>query len=48
MPPVARSDLTPTGKLRIGVNLGNFLLVTKDKASGNLSGVTVAPPALAE
>lgn len=41
MPPAARSDLTPTGKLRIGVNLGNFLLVTKDKASGNLSGVVV-------
>lgn len=41
MPAAARSDLTPTGKLRIGVNMGNFLLVTKDKASGNLSGVVV-------
>ena len=39
--PAARSELTPTGKLRIGVNLGNFLLVTKDPASGTLSGVVV-------
>jgi polar amino acid transport system substrate-binding protein len=26
--PAARSELTPTGKLRIGINYGNFLLVT--------------------
>jgi polar amino acid transport system substrate-binding protein len=25
----ARSELTPTGKLRVGINYGNFLLVTK-------------------
>jgi len=26
--PAARSELTPTGKLRVGINHGNFLLVT--------------------
>src|SRR5262245_56778125 len=26
--PAARSELTPTGKLRVGLNHGNFLLVT--------------------
>jgi len=27
--PAAKSELTPTGKLRVGINYGNFLLVTK-------------------
>ena len=27
--PVAKSELTPTGKLRVGINYGNFLLVTR-------------------
>ena len=39
MTPTAKSELTPAGKLRVGVNLGNFLLVTKDPASGELRGV---------
>ena len=28
-PAAAKSELTPTGKLRVGINYGNFLLVTK-------------------
>jgi polar amino acid transport system substrate-binding protein len=28
-PAAAKSELTPTGKLRVGINFGNFLLVTK-------------------
>jgi polar amino acid transport system substrate-binding protein len=27
--PALKSELTPTGKLRVGINYGNFLLVTK-------------------
>ena len=39
IPAAVRSELLPTGKLRVGVNLGNFLLVNKDPASGELRGV---------
>jgi polar amino acid transport system substrate-binding protein len=39
MTPTQKSELTPTGKLRVGVNLGNFLLVNKDAATGELRGV---------
>ena len=39
MNPTAKSELIPTGKLRVGVNLGNFLLVNKDAATGELRGV---------
>jgi len=39
MNPKAKSELTPSGKLRVGVNLGNFLLVNKDPATGELRGV---------
>ena len=35
----ARSELAPTGKLRVGVNHGNFLLVQKDKVSGEIRGI---------
>jgi polar amino acid transport system substrate-binding protein len=35
----AKTELTPGGKLRVGVNLGNFLLVNKDAATGELRGV---------
>jgi len=35
----AKEELTPRGKLRVGVNLGNFLLVNKDPATGELHGV---------
>jgi polar amino acid transport system substrate-binding protein len=37
--PAARAELSPTGKLRVAVNLSNFLLVTKDPATGNMNGV---------
>jgi len=39
--PAARSELAPTGKLRIGINYGNFLLVNKDPASGEYRGIAV-------
>lgn len=35
-----RAALAPTGTLRIGVNLSNFLLTARD-AAGNISGVAV-------
>jgi polar amino acid transport system substrate-binding protein len=36
-----RSDLAPTGKLRVGINYGNPVLATKDPTSGELRGVAV-------
>jgi polar amino acid transport system substrate-binding protein len=39
--PSLRSDLAPTGKLRVGINYGNPVLATRDAASGELSGVAV-------
>jgi polar amino acid transport system substrate-binding protein len=39
--PAARSELAPTGKLRVGINYGNFLLVNKDPASGEYRGIAV-------
>ena len=39
IPQKAKEELTPSGKLRVGVNLGNFLLVNKDPATGELRGV---------
>ena len=39
--PAVRADLTPTGKLRVGVNLGNFLLTAKDPATGESRGIVV-------
>ena len=35
----ARAELASTGKLRVAVNLSNFLLVAKDPASGEMHGV---------
>jgi polar amino acid transport system substrate-binding protein len=32
--PDLRSELAPTGVLRVGINTGNFLLVNPDRASG--------------
>ena len=32
--PAVRADLVATGKLRVGINYGNFILAQKDKASG--------------
>jgi polar amino acid transport system substrate-binding protein len=40
-PPAARSELAPTGKLRVGLILSNQVLVTKDPQTGELRGVTV-------
>src|SRR3989475_13068048 len=34
VPPAARADLAPTGKLRAGVNYGAFILAVKDPATG--------------
>jgi polar amino acid transport system substrate-binding protein len=39
--PSLRSDLAPTGKLRVGVNYGNPVLATRDRVSGELQGVAV-------
>ncbi len=39
--PAARSELAPTGKLRVGINLGNFLLTATDPATGEFRGVAV-------
>src|SRR5256884_9490386 len=39
--PAARSELAPTGKLRVGINLQNFLLVNKERAGGEYSGIAV-------
>lgn len=35
----ARAELAAAGKLRVGVNHGNFLLVQKDKASSEIRGI---------
>ncbi len=37
--PTARADLAPMGKLRAGINYGNFLLATKDPASSAPRGI---------
>jgi polar amino acid transport system substrate-binding protein len=37
--PAVRSDLAPTGKLRAGINYGNFLLVKRDPAGGEPRGI---------
>jgi polar amino acid transport system substrate-binding protein len=39
--PALRSDLAPTGKIRVGVNYANPVLAKKDPQSGALSGVVV-------
>jgi len=41
VPPAARADLAPTGTLRAGINYGNFILATKDPASGESRGVAI-------
>ncbi|MBI4523585.1 MAG: transporter substrate-binding domain-containing protein [Deltaproteobacteria bacterium] len=37
--PAARSELAPTGRVRVGINYGNFLLVCRDPAGGEPGGV---------
>jgi polar amino acid transport system substrate-binding protein len=39
--PAIRADLAPTGRIRAGINYGNFILATKDQASGESRGVAV-------
>ncbi|HYB44302.1 MAG TPA: transporter substrate-binding domain-containing protein [Candidatus Methylomirabilis sp.] len=39
--PAVRADLAPTGKVRAGINYGNFILATKDKTTGESRGVAV-------
>lgn len=39
IPPAARSELAPNGKLRVGLNYGNFLLVLKDGPGGEPRGI---------
>lgn len=36
-----RSDLAPTGRLRVGINYGNPVLAARDPGSGDLRGVAV-------
>jgi polar amino acid transport system substrate-binding protein len=36
-----RTELAPTGKLRVGINLGNFLLTATDPATGEYRGIAV-------
>jgi polar amino acid transport system substrate-binding protein len=40
-PPAARSELAPTGTLRVGINLGNFLLTATDPSTGEYRGIAV-------
>jgi len=39
--PAVRADLAPTGKLRAAINYGNFILATKDRATGESRGVAI-------
>jgi polar amino acid transport system substrate-binding protein len=39
--PAVRADLAPNGTLRAGINYGNFILATKDPASGEPQGVAI-------
>jgi polar amino acid transport system substrate-binding protein len=41
LPPGVQSDLAPTGKLRVAINLGNPVLAQKDPATGEPRGVSV-------
>src|SRR5260221_329197 len=41
IPPAARSELAPTGTLRVGINVQNFLLVNKERVGGEYSGIAV-------
>src|SRR5215470_9503035 len=39
--PAVLADLAPTGRIRAGINYGNFILATKDRATGESRGVAV-------
>ena len=40
--PATRAELAPTGALRVGIFTGNPVIANKNKATGELSGTTVA------
>ena len=39
--PAVRADLASTGTLRAAINYGNFILATKDRATGESRGVAI-------
>jgi len=39
--PAVRTDLAPAGALRVGINYGNFILATRDAATGESRGVAI-------
>ena len=39
--PAVRQDLAPSGTLRVAINYGNFILATKDAATGESKGVAI-------
>jgi polar amino acid transport system substrate-binding protein len=39
--PAVRADLAPTGTLRAAINYGNFILATKEPATGQSRGVAI-------
>src|SRR5689334_9978708 len=39
--PAVLADLAPTGKLRAGINYGNFVLATRDPVTGEARGIAV-------
>jgi polar amino acid transport system substrate-binding protein len=39
--PAVRADLAPGGKLRAAINYGNFILATRDTATGESRGVAI-------
>jgi polar amino acid transport system substrate-binding protein len=41
IPAAVRTDLAPTGTLRAAVNYGNFILATRDPATGESRGVAI-------
>src|SRR5437868_2918837 len=41
IPPIARAELVPKGKLRVGLIMSNQVLVSKDAGTGEIRGVTV-------
>ena len=41
VPPAARSELAPSGTIRIGINFQNVLLTRKDPATGEAGGIAL-------
>jgi hypothetical protein len=41
VPQAVRTELAPTGKLRVGLIMSNQVLVSKDSRTGEIRGVTV-------